>query len=532
MKKILIIIFLIITSINIFSQITVQATNISGSKGDSIVVPITVTNFDNIGAITIKLKINSSELSWGRALNWNNQIKDGLVGLVNDEIVIAWDDENGVNIGNGKLLDLKFLYFGGNTNLVFDIAQCEIADIKSNLLDVNYIDGLVTEVFPVNININSNPKGRIFIVDGNSYSSQQTFVWIPGSKHLIGTDSIQGNSETRYLWKNWSDGGNILHEITIPEDTITYTSSFVTQYYFTNKCKPYNAGIVYPLSGWYSKDTVFQIEAKSNQGYLFNKWVGEGNGSYTGSNKINSIALNSPVLQSALFEHDTVKIKLLSKKIVKQDSLILPLTVDNFFNIGSFKFTVKFDTSILNWLRIYKLNDQIDSLYVSNKKGTVTMVGEGPSGISLPNDSTLFSMMFYIKNLDTSEVNFIKDSSNILDINDSILTVEYENCQISTIDNIDCVENNNKIYNYYVSQNYPNPFNPTTTIKYEIPKANFVTIKVFNILGKEVASLVNENKKAGDYNVEFNANKLSSGVYFYRIKAGSFVETKKLILLK
>jgi len=105
---------------------------------------------------------------------------------------------------------------------------------------------------------------------------------------------------------------------------------------------------------------------------------------------------------------------------------------------------------------------------------------------------------------------------------------------------------NNGTFKYYLSntvnvkspngfmlqQNYPNPFNPTTTIKYEIPKANFVTIKVFNILGKEVASLVNENKKAGDYNVEFNANKLSSGVYFYRIKAGSFVETKKLILMK
>lgn len=95
--------------------------------------------------------------------------------------------------------------------------------------------------------------------------------------------------------------------------------------------------------------------------------------------------------------------------------------------------------------------------------------------------------------------------------------------------------NNNTIYlpsRYKLFQNYPNPFNPTTTINYSIPKASFVTIKVYDLLGKEVATLVNEVKSIGNYNVEFNASILTSGIYFYRMKAGSFVETKKLILLK
>ena len=86
--------------------------------------------------------------------------------------------------------------------------------------------------------------------------------------------------------------------------------------------------------------------------------------------------------------------------------------------------------------------------------------------------------------------------------------------------------------NYTLEQNYPNPFNPVTTINYTIAAKDFVTIKVYDVLGKEIATLVNEEKPAGSYSVNFNASKLSSGVYFYRMQAGSFVETKKLILLK
>lgn len=85
---------------------------------------------------------------------------------------------------------------------------------------------------------------------------------------------------------------------------------------------------------------------------------------------------------------------------------------------------------------------------------------------------------------------------------------------------------------FRLEQNFPNPFNPITTIKYEVPKANFVSITVYNELGKVVATLVNENKSAGNYSTEFKAGSLASGIYFYRMKAGSFVETKKLVLLK
>ncbi len=85
---------------------------------------------------------------------------------------------------------------------------------------------------------------------------------------------------------------------------------------------------------------------------------------------------------------------------------------------------------------------------------------------------------------------------------------------------------------YSLSQNYPNPFNPSTTISYSIKKAGLVDLIVFDILGIEVASLVNEVKESGNYSVTFNATNLPSGIYFYTLTSGNFIATKKLILLK
>ena len=81
-------------------------------------------------------------------------------------------------------------------------------------------------------------------------------------------------------------------------------------------------------------------------------------------------------------------------------------------------------------------------------------------------------------------------------------------------------------------QNYPNPFNPLTKIKYDLPEAGHVVLKVYDILGREVATLLNEEKQAGRYTIEFNGSKFSSGIYLYRIQAGNYSSVKKMILIK
>jgi len=85
---------------------------------------------------------------------------------------------------------------------------------------------------------------------------------------------------------------------------------------------------------------------------------------------------------------------------------------------------------------------------------------------------------------------------------------------------------------FSLSQNYPNPFNPSTAISYQLPMNAFVTLKVYDVLGNEVAALVNEEKTAGEYKIEFNGNRLPSGIYLYKLTSGSFVETKKMVLMK
>ncbi|MBT8378769.1 MAG: T9SS type A sorting domain-containing protein, partial [Ignavibacteria bacterium] len=85
---------------------------------------------------------------------------------------------------------------------------------------------------------------------------------------------------------------------------------------------------------------------------------------------------------------------------------------------------------------------------------------------------------------------------------------------------------------FSLSQNFPNPFNPNTIIKYQIPEISFITLKVFDVVGNEVVTLVNEELSAGEYEVEFDGSGLSSGIYFYQLKAGNFIQTKKMILLK
>lgn len=95
------------------------------------------------------------------------------------------------------------------------------------------------------------------------------------------------------------------------------------------------------------------------------------------------------------------------------------------------------------------------------------------------------------------------------------------------------VENTSSLpTNFSLEQNYPNPFNPSTTINFNVAKASNVKLTVYNVLGQKVATLVDERMNAGTYNVKFDARKLASGIYFYRLEAGAFTSNKKMMLIK
>lgn len=93
-------------------------------------------------------------------------------------------------------------------------------------------------------------------------------------------------------------------------------------------------------------------------------------------------------------------------------------------------------------------------------------------------------------------------------------------------------DHTSNVKDYYLAQNYPNPFNPSTNIQYAISNRQFVNLKVYNVLGKEIATIVNEEKPAGTYEITWHAENLPSGVYFYQLQAGSYAQTEKMLLLK
>ncbi len=106
-------------------------------------------------------------------------------------------------------------------------------------------------------------------------------------------------------------------------------------------------------------------------------------------------------------------------------------------------------------------------------------------------------------------------------------TISYDELSVTSTENEELFPSD-----FNLEQNYPNPFNPSTTILYSIPISEFVSLKVFDLLGNEVAILINEEKPAGTYELEFDGYELSSGIYFYRLQASSIIEIKKMVLMK
>ena len=176
------------------------------------------------------------------------------------------------------------------------------------------------------------------------------------------------------------------------------------------------------------------------------------------------------------------------------------------------------------WRFPYKFWDsvEVNRFQIVNDSNYSTTVGKEWSNGTVPVEMTFQK--------DTGLVKLYIDYSAVMPLASAYLFCQLQESEITLVDRI----SNDNIHptKYLIFQNYPNPFNPSTNINYSIPKTSLVTIKIYDILGIEVASLVNEEKAPGRYSVNFNGNKLSSGVYFYRMQAGSFVETKKLLLLK
>lgn len=159
------------------------------------------------------------------------------------------------------------------------------------------------------------------------------------------------------------------------------------------------------------------------------------------------------------------------------------------------------------------------NLYIENFSNTGKESNFEHSNISLPANSS-----HAIQQSSENNVTIYVDASNDGTVDDSASVTN----QYTSVEN----EGKSILTDFKLFQNYPNPFNPNTTISYSIPHASFVTIKVYDIMRREIQILVNEEKTVGYYSVISYGSNLASGIYFYKMQVGDFSETKKLILLK
>ncbi len=151
---------------------------------------------------------------------------------------------------------------------------------------------------------------------------------------------------------------------------------------------------------------------------------------------------------------------------------------------------------------------------------------------TIPGD-TLYSPLWYVDIYDNADFDMVHDLASAQAANILAFGAAVVNCPIVKVDPPTIVEDNQvQPSGYVLSQNYPNPFNPTTNINYKIPKSGYVSLKVYDVLGNEVTTLVSEVKPAGEYELKFGGSSLASGVYYYQLKAGNLTETKKMILLR
>jgi hypothetical protein len=202
--------------------------------------------------------------------------------------------------------------------------------------------------------------------------------------------------------------------------------------------------------------------------------------------------------------------------------------------------TVKYDSSgVQKWVSIYEFEQNYSwgNALVLDNQGYIYVAANSYQGIPphfatikySPTGEQLWCMRTYSVNGETPVAIAVDNLKNVYvsgSGNGDYMTIKYN--QLTGIQPI-----SNKIPDSYrLEQNFPNPFNPRTIIRFQIKDSRFVSLKVYDILGREIETLVNEIQKPGEYEVSFDAGKLSSGIYFYRLIAGEYSETKRMILLK
>ena len=489
--------------------------DVTASTGATVLIPITVTNFTNVGAITLKITYDPAVVTYVDTANSavGFTVGHGTPGVT----ILAWYSTTPLNISSGKLIDLKFTYLGGTSSVEFTQSACEI-DNNSGLVisGVTYTNGSISRSIGMTVsgtvayaNTTATPIGSATVTltpttgtaltaISSATNGTYTFATVPAGTYTL-TASKTGNwggctAADALLIARHVVGIALLNGLPLQAADVNASGSITAADALLITRRVVGLDNSFVAGDWVfnSQSVTIAISNLTGQN-VSGLCVGDVNASYTttgtafaksasislrnGTDKF-SISASSPVALGAV----TLKLNMNSAKVASVSSK-LPGFVSNVTDAGV----------LVAWFAQDGKPVQFDA---NEAIVTVTLADKATNNSSITVESELADITGTAVNIDLA------------------LAVKV----IPTV--------------FELSQNYPNPFNPSTQINYSLPQSGMVTLSVYNLLGQEVAGLVNEQKEAGTYITTWNAQNCPSGIYFYRLTAGSNTMTRKLLLLR
>jgi len=245
-------------------------------------------------------------------------------------------------------------------------------------------------------------------------------------------------------------------------------------------------------------------------------------------------AYGGPYSDSSWIPQNNSSLAIDSIQAANIDTINISITGEGVEGMAEVNMSLSFDPSIINIISASSgnLTKSFSCEKTNLQPGTINLSLKSNKGI-IEKNGELTDLILAVNSTQSLNTFLHFDSASVRDeITCLNKVLNLKDGKITIITGVDNSYNDAVPTRFSLSQNYPNPFNPSTKIRYEIPIENKVLIKVYDILGREVATLINDHQKAGRYEVEWNAGNFASGVYFYTIKAGDFLAVKKFILIK
>jgi len=420
----------------------------------------------------------------------DQEIWTGVNGISHDTVTIKPD----------MLFGIASITKNYTAPLILKLAEEGILTLEDSLHEwlptYNNIDSTITIQQLLNMTsgvydfVNDNPNFY------NILTSNLTRFWTQEEilTSLVGSPIHPPGTAWRYTTTNYNVLGMIIREATGSSVSSELRNRFLDSLYLNNTFLPPEDTLVGEIAHpWHGYSTLQDYSFIYDTACFSLFWTGG--------------AMFSTAKEVALWSHDLFGGNVLNQNYINQMVTFLPINISGSppeftgYGLGAWRYNMLGK----------ELWGGVGILY-----GYVDLV------VYLPDDSISIAVLLNERRYaGTFDVQF----RNALSILSALL---------GTMIDVDDIEVKNRVLplNYILKQNYPNPFNPTTNIEFSIPKSELVTLKVYNILGEEVVTLISEKLNAGKYRYDWDASRQASGVYVYRIQAGDYVKTKKMILIK